>query len=62
MKMNLDITKPGQSEPIFCQSLGASFYCSLFQALGRSVQTSEKSGRAVKKRASERKRQKGENL
>ena len=62
MKMNFDITKPGQSEPIFCQSLGASFYCSpavLGSSCCRSVQTRGKSGRAVKKRASERKRQEG---
>ena len=61
MKMNLDITKPGQSEPIFCQSLGASFYCSpaVLGSCCRSVQTRGKRGRAVKKRASERKRQKG---
>ena len=62
MKMNLDITKPGQNEPIFCQSLGPSFYCSpaVLGSCCRSVQTSEKTGRAVKKRASERKRQERE--
>ena len=56
MKMNLNITKPGQSQPIFCQSLGASFYCSLFQALGRWVSANERKKRASSETACKRKK------
>ena len=59
MKMNLDITKPGESKPIFCQFLAPSFYCSpavpgsssrsVKSRCGSwSVQTSEKSAQAKK--------------
>ena len=58
--MNLDITKPGQNEPIFCQSLGPSFYCSpaVLGSCCRPVQTSEKT-RASSEKACKRKKTAG---
>ena len=63
----LDITKPGESKPIFCQFLAPSFYCSpaVPGSSSRSVQEPLwllVSANERKKRASEIKRQEGENL